>query len=572
MKKRISAILLIICLMVAMIPTNVLATSGYTDMPQDYSTAALEAAVKNGLLNGSDNKLMPNENLTRAQMAAILVRAFGAEEKADISAFSDVSPNAWYHDDMSKAVHMGLFKGDGTNLNPDAAITRQEAFTVLARAIKPQSPEGANLNKFSDKNSVATWAKDDVTAMIARGYVNGADGKINPTSNISRKDFAVTIDRMIKNYITKSATVTAVNRGSVMVNTAEVTLKNVTIDGDLIIGDGVLDGDITLDNVTVSGRTIVRGGGTDSIIIKGNSKLGTIAVAKVNGDVRIAIEGKAVVGNIDVLDGKNEVIVEGRVETVNVSRESTPVIIKNAQVKNLNLTAENANLSLQSGAEIGTIAVTSPKAHITVGKGADVSVIAATKEATEVMVTVDKSSNVANIVSAAADTVVINNGNLGTVSLSKDATNATYVVGDNASSKTVVITENKDNLVVTTQDAYEAKQAAEKALAEKVAAEKALADANTVAEKAAAEKALADATETAKKAEETAKKEEDAGKTTVDKVEGGIKEETVTPPTMGDDGAIVVPDLPTPPTPGGGGGTSPSYSYTVTIASTTGGK
>ena len=163
--------------MVAMTPTNALATSGYTDMPQDYSTAALEAAVKNGLLNGSDNKLMPNKNLTRAQMAAILVRAFGAEEKGDISAFSDVSPNAWYHDDMSKAVHMGLFKGDGTNLNPDAAITRQEAFTVLARAIKPQSPEGANLNKFSDKNSIATWAKDGVTAMIARGYVNGA-GKV----------------------------------------------------------------------------------------------------------------------------------------------------------------------------------------------------------------------------------------------------------------------------------------------------------------------------------------------------------------------------------------------------------
>ena len=59
----------------------------FTDMPDDWTTSALKNAVKNGLLNGYDGKIMPNDNIKRSEMAAILVRAFGATKEADISSF-----------------------------------------------------------------------------------------------------------------------------------------------------------------------------------------------------------------------------------------------------------------------------------------------------------------------------------------------------------------------------------------------------------------------------------------------------------------------------------------------------
>ena len=39
-------------------------------------------------------------------MATVLNRAFGVKEKADLSNYTDVPTNAWYHEDMAKAVQM----------------------------------------------------------------------------------------------------------------------------------------------------------------------------------------------------------------------------------------------------------------------------------------------------------------------------------------------------------------------------------------------------------------------------------------------------------------------------------
>ena len=68
----------------------------FTDMPNNWTTSALENAVKNGLLYGEENadgsgmSIKPDDKITRAQMAAILVRAFGAAETADIGVAADV--------------------------------------------------------------------------------------------------------------------------------------------------------------------------------------------------------------------------------------------------------------------------------------------------------------------------------------------------------------------------------------------------------------------------------------------------------------------------------------------------
>ena len=71
-----------------------------------------------------------------------------------------------------------------------------------------------------------------------------------PPTNI-RNDFAVLMDNIVKNYIKTAGTVTTLAPGSVMISVPDVTLKNVTVKGDLIIGDGVGNGDITLDGVKV---------------------------------------------------------------------------------------------------------------------------------------------------------------------------------------------------------------------------------------------------------------------------------------------------------------------------------
>jgi hypothetical protein len=204
---------------------------------------------------------MPNDNLTRAQMATVVNRAFGTTEKVSLSSYTDVAVNAWYYDDMAKAVQMKTFVGSGDKLNPDNNITREEAFAVLARAFKLSGAAASALDKFSDKALVSSWAKDGVTSLVSEGYVAGYNGQLNPKKYITRAEFAQIMDNLLKNYIKTAGTYTTDYTGNVMINVPGVTLKDIKITGDLIIGDGVGNGDVTLDGVTVTGRTIIRGGG-----------------------------------------------------------------------------------------------------------------------------------------------------------------------------------------------------------------------------------------------------------------------------------------------------------------------
>ena len=88
------------------VPAWAVAATDFPDMPQNWSTAALNRAVEDGLLAGIDGKICADDYLTRAQMAAIMVRAFGTETKSDLSGYTDVESTDWYYQALSSAVSM----------------------------------------------------------------------------------------------------------------------------------------------------------------------------------------------------------------------------------------------------------------------------------------------------------------------------------------------------------------------------------------------------------------------------------------------------------------------------------
>ena len=100
MKKIISLILSGMLMVSSVICAGAVSVDDFSDMPNDWSTPALTAAVENGLLTGSDGKILPADNLTRAQMATIISRAFGATSKASLADFTDVPSGMWYYEYM----------------------------------------------------------------------------------------------------------------------------------------------------------------------------------------------------------------------------------------------------------------------------------------------------------------------------------------------------------------------------------------------------------------------------------------------------------------------------------------
>ena len=273
-----------------LLSTNAFAAvpSDFSDFPTDWSAPAMTHAVQNGLLNGSDGKILPKGLLTRAQMATMVNRAFASSAKASLTSFTDMVPGVWHYDEMAKSVQMGVFQGADGKLSPDDPITREQAFAVLARAFGLADGRAAALNKFSDGAQVSSWAKGAVAALVEQGYVTGADGALNPQSNITRAEFAQVMDALVAAYGDQDLKDQTVE-GNLILRTNS-TLENVTVKGDLILADGVSAA--RLKNVTVTGRLVVRGG-TDGVSLTKSTPKKGIQLANPNGTPKVTVDGKA---------------------------------------------------------------------------------------------------------------------------------------------------------------------------------------------------------------------------------------------------------------------------------------
>ena len=266
---------------------------------------AVSAAVDNGLLYGKSATILdPNGDMTRAEMAAIINRSFGCYVKADISKYKDVSKSKWYFDDIAMSVQMGTYNGrSSSSMAPDAPITREEAMTVVARALELDYDAFAktDLSKFSDRDKISTWALPYVRAMVGADYIHGRTKGLEPLDNITRAEFAQIFYNIIGTYITAKGTYDKDIKGSVLIRTDDVELKNLTVDGDLIIGCGAADGKITLDNVKVTGRLLVWGGGTKAVYCNNGSQMPAVVVARVDDAVKVIYDRDSTLAVIDTI-------------------------------------------------------------------------------------------------------------------------------------------------------------------------------------------------------------------------------------------------------------------------------
>ena len=266
---------------------------------------AVSAAVDNGLLYGkSSTTLDPNGDMTRAEMAAIINRSFGCYKTADISQYKDVSKSKWYYKDVALAVQMGTYNGRSSSaMAPDAPISRQEAMTVVARALELDydSYSKTDLSAFSDRSEISNWALPYVRAMVGADYIHGRGKVLAPQDNITRAEFAQIFYNIIGTYIVSNGTYDKDINGSVLIRTDEVTLQNMTVDGDLIIGCGAADGKITLDNVTVKGRLLVWGGGTKAVYCNNGTSMPAVVVTRVDDAVKVIYDRDSTLAVIDTI-------------------------------------------------------------------------------------------------------------------------------------------------------------------------------------------------------------------------------------------------------------------------------
>ena len=150
----------------------------FIDDDGNVHESAIEAIFNAGVTTGCDpvgDLYCPGGVVTRAQMAAFIVRALGEPNPSPSSSgtFSDVVASAWYAPFVERLVELGITTGytDGT-YRPDGPVSRAEMAAFLIRALGESASEQAT--RFSDVPS-GEWYEGLVERLAELEITSGCD-------------------------------------------------------------------------------------------------------------------------------------------------------------------------------------------------------------------------------------------------------------------------------------------------------------------------------------------------------------------------------------------------------------
>lgn len=359
-----------------------------SDIKGHWAEERLQDWLDKGYIKGYPNgTVQPDRTVTRAEFVAMINRVLGYTEMATVN-FKDMSSAKWAAEDIAKAVKAGYIQGYGNQtFRPNAKISREETAMILAR-IMELSPKSTPLN-FKDAKQVAPWAKGSVAAVVDQKLMGGySNGTFGPKRPLKRAESVAVIHRISMTKAPEMGAVydkpgtyggttgTETVRGGVTVSTSGVTLQNMVIEGDLILGPGIGEGDVILNNVTVKGKTYVYGGGSKSVTLN-NTILGDMVVDKEKGSVRIVAGGSTQVQhtvlespailqetnlsgtgfvNVTLPQGMSagQVELSGAFNQVSVSAPNAQLALTSGTIQSLTVhtTATNANIRLDQGTTV----------------------------------------------------------------------------------------------------------------------------------------------------------------------------------------------------------------------------
>lgn len=168
-----------------------------------WAADAVDFAYHFGLVSGvEETKFAPNSPMTRAQLVTVLYRAAGSPEVTVTTNFEDLDVGAYYYNAVVWGNVMGVVNGTSdTTFSPNAYVTREQLATILYRYADTMGDNVAvsgNLNAYTDKDKVGSYAVTPMTWAVEHGIITGTTGTtLSPKSTTTRAQVAVMLHRYL---------------------------------------------------------------------------------------------------------------------------------------------------------------------------------------------------------------------------------------------------------------------------------------------------------------------------------------------------------------------------------------
>lgn len=163
-----------------------------------------------GVISGfPDGRFMPDTQVTRAQAAIMIGRAFDVDGTKRSTVFNDVSPSSVASGYIAQAVEGGIISGfpDGT-FRPNEPVTRGQLAILLTRAYELTETAPVSFKDVSKNSAAYSYIGKIIAAGITQGY---PDNTYRPDKAVKRGEFAAFMSRAID-----AADITPVPEGSAL--------------------------------------------------------------------------------------------------------------------------------------------------------------------------------------------------------------------------------------------------------------------------------------------------------------------------------------------------------------------
>lgn len=181
----------------------------FTDAENHWAKKAISDMGSKMVISGVGNHMFePDRDITRAEFAAIVIRALGLKPGMGSNPFDDVKTSDWYSNYIKTAVEYKIISGyDSGKFGPNDKIDREQAMAMIARAMKitgmkaelKDSDVSSLLANYTDGAVSSDYAKTSIAACLKTGIITGrSNNTIEPKNYITRAEVAQILHRLLQ--------------------------------------------------------------------------------------------------------------------------------------------------------------------------------------------------------------------------------------------------------------------------------------------------------------------------------------------------------------------------------------
>jgi hypothetical protein len=213
---------------------------GFKDIPNDkrfWAETEISYLIQQGMISGySDGTFRPNDPITRGQVAGMMVQALKLDLKNRPNPeFKDVSEKSYYYSAIAAVADEGIIRGSNGEFRPGDHVTRAQMAAILRRAFGYK----LEFNQLFIDVEKTYWAFGDINSIATNGITWGKSGHVfEPGELTTRAQFSVFLARALNSKLSLYPLTQGIN-GAEPASTVQLGKWNFTLTSEALISKNV---------------------------------------------------------------------------------------------------------------------------------------------------------------------------------------------------------------------------------------------------------------------------------------------------------------------------------------------